>query len=137
MAVKIRLKRLGRRNRPFYRVCVFDARTRRDGAPIEELGAYDPMAESFGEKVKVKEDRLSYWLSVGAQPSETVASFMRKLGIDRRGNRTRPAADPVATSVPEGDEAAPEVTDAVAATPAADDAAPAADGTGAPDEQVG
>ena len=83
MAVKIRLKRIGRTNRPFYRICVFDSRTRRDGAPIEELGSYDPRARTFAEKVKLDAERATYWVGVGAQPSETVQSFFRKLGVKR------------------------------------------------------
>jgi small subunit ribosomal protein S16 len=83
MAVKIRLKRMGRRNAPHYRICVFDSRTRRDGTPIEELGTYDPSAKSFAEKVKLDADRARYWLGVGAAPSETVASFLKRLGIRR------------------------------------------------------
>jgi len=91
MATRIRLKRIGRTNRPSYRICVFDARTRRDGPPIEELGSYDPRAKGFTDKVKLDRVRAVYWLGVGAKPSETVNSFFRKLGV-RRG-ATFPAAE--------------------------------------------
>ena len=85
MATVIRLSRRGRRNRPHYRVGVFDRRTRRDGPPIEHLGHYDPYIESDAEKVTLNEDRICYWLSVGADVSETVASFLKKRGIDLSG----------------------------------------------------
>ena len=81
MAVRIRCKRLGRRNRPFYRISVFDARTRRDGRSIEDIGTYDVMAPDERKIYSLKTDRLKYWLSVGAKPSETVASIIKKLGI--------------------------------------------------------
>lgn len=81
MAVRIRLTRMGRRNRPFYRIGAFDARTRRDGRPIEYLGTYDPLNAKVEEQVKLDAERLAHWLSVGAQPSETVASFLKKQGI--------------------------------------------------------
>lgn len=85
MAVRIRLKRMGRKNRPFYRICVFDGRTRRDGAPVEELGSYDPRGETFADKVQLKKARAHYWLGVGALPTETVASILRKAGVRKGG----------------------------------------------------
>ena len=81
MAVRIRCKRMGRRNRPFYRISVFDSRTRRDGRSIEDIGTYDVMAADDSKVYSLKTDRLKYWLSVGAKPSETVASIIKKLGI--------------------------------------------------------
>lgn len=82
MSVRIRLTRMGRKNRPFYRIGAFDNRTRRDGAPVEELGTYDPINSKPEEQVRLKEDRIRHWLSVGAIPSETVASMIRKAGIE-------------------------------------------------------
>ena len=82
MAVKIRLKRLGNRNRPFYRVTAVDERNKRDGAVIEELGTYNPVDKLEERQVKLKLDRCAYWLSVGAQPSETVAGILRKAGLN-------------------------------------------------------
>ena len=81
MAVRIRLKRMGRRNRAFFRICAFDAREERDGRSIEQLGTYDPMEKEESKKVVLKRDRIEYWLSVGAQPSETVASILKKNDI--------------------------------------------------------
>ncbi|MDG2148934.1 MAG: 30S ribosomal protein S16 [Planctomycetota bacterium] len=85
MAVRIRLKRTGRRNRPFYRICVFDSRTRRDGKPIEELGSYDPRGDDWTQKVKLKRARAHHWLTVGALPSETVGSILRRFGVRKDG----------------------------------------------------
>ena len=86
MAVKIRLKRFGRTNRPHYRICVFDGRTRRDGTPIEEIGSYDPAGKALDDKVRIDAERALYWLGVGAQPSETVASILRKKGLRKGGS---------------------------------------------------
>jgi small subunit ribosomal protein S16 len=76
--VRLRLKRMGRRNRAFFRICAFDAREERDGRSIEQLGTYDPMEKDESKKVVLKRDRIEYWLSVGAQPTETVASILKK-----------------------------------------------------------
>ncbi|MCR4289656.1 MAG: 30S ribosomal protein S16 [Candidatus Scalindua sp.] len=76
--VKLRLKRMGRKNRAFFRLCAFDAREERDGRSIEQLGTYDPMAKDEEKKVVLKRERIEYWLSVGAQPTETVASILKK-----------------------------------------------------------
>ena len=76
--VKIRLKRMGRRNRAFFRICAFDAREERDGRSIEQLGTYDPREKDESKKVVLKRERIEYWLSVGAQPTETVASILKK-----------------------------------------------------------
>ena len=75
--VKIRLKRMGRRNRAFFRICAFDAREERDGRSIEQLGTYDPREKDESKKVVLKRERIEYWLSVGAQPTETVASILK------------------------------------------------------------
>ena len=87
MAVVLRLKRFGRRNRPFYRICVMDRHTRRDGRAIEELGHYSPIDPKKGKHFVLNVERARYWLSVGAQPSRTVASFLRASGIDIKGAR--------------------------------------------------
>ncbi|MHC4064495.1 MAG: 30S ribosomal protein S16 [Planctomycetota bacterium] len=86
MAVRLRLKRLGRRHRPFYRVAAMDGRTQRDGRVIEELGYYDPVAKDESKQLVLRQERIDYWLSVGAQPTDTV----RRL-IDR--NRTTSAGE--------------------------------------------
>lgn len=76
MSVKIRLKRMGAKNAPAYRIVVADSRSPRDGRFIEELGSYDP--KKGGVNYTLDLDRANYWIKVGAQPSETVASFIKK-----------------------------------------------------------
>ena len=75
--VKIRLRRVGAKKAPFYRIVVADSRSPRDGRFIEEIGTYDPMAE--GEKIKVDMDRAKYWIANGAQPTDTVRGLMKKV----------------------------------------------------------
>jgi small subunit ribosomal protein S16 len=76
MAVKIRMKRVGAKNAPVFRIVVADGRSPRDGKFIEELGTYQPLKK--GENFKMDLERAKYWLSKGAQPSDTVASFIKK-----------------------------------------------------------
>lgn len=78
MAVRIRLKRMGRKNRPFYRIGAFDAHEERDGRYLEHLGHYDPMEKDDEKKIVLKKERIEHWISVGAKPTETVASFLKK-----------------------------------------------------------
>ena len=80
--VRLRLKRFGRRHRPFYRVCAIDQRFARDSDPIEELGFYDPLESDTAKSIRINAERAQYWLSVGAQPTSTVRSIFRKAGID-------------------------------------------------------
>lgn len=80
--VRLRLKRFGRKHRPFYRLNAIDARSPRDGRVIEELGHFDPLLADEDKQVVFKGDRVKYWLSVGAQPSDTVASLLKRTGID-------------------------------------------------------
>ena len=75
--VKIRLRRMGAKKAPFYRIVVADSRCPRDGRFIEEIGTYDPMAE--GENIKVDLERAKYWVSNGAQPTETVRGLLTKV----------------------------------------------------------
>ena len=79
--VRIRLSRCGRTHKAYWRIGAFDARTRRDGRPIEYLGSYDPHQVEDADKVKMNRERIEYWLSKGAQPSETVAQILRKQGV--------------------------------------------------------
>jgi small subunit ribosomal protein S16 len=76
MSVKIRMKRVGAKNTPAFRIVVADSRSPRDGKFIEEIGAYNPLKK--GDNFSLKLDRAQYWLSKGAQPSDTVASFIKK-----------------------------------------------------------
>lgn len=82
MAVRLRLNRLGRRHRPFYRVAAMDSRAKRDGRVIEELGFYDPLAKEGDAGLKINKERAEYWLGVGALPSETVRTLLRRSGIE-------------------------------------------------------
>lgn len=79
--VTLRLKRTGRRHRPFYRIVAVDRQARRDGAPIEELGHYDPLEKDAVKQLVVNPERASYWLGVGAQPSPTVAKLLKRAGV--------------------------------------------------------
>ncbi|MCB1682337.1 MAG: 30S ribosomal protein S16 [Rhodospirillales bacterium] len=82
MALAIRLTRGGRKNRPYYRIVVADKRMPRDGRFIEKLGTYDPLLPSDNEnRVRLVKERIEYWLSQGAKPSERVAIFLGKAGI--------------------------------------------------------
>ncbi len=81
MAVRIRLKRTGRRNRPSFRFCVFDATTRRDGDPLEVLGSYNPIREDFEERVDIDEGKLHKWLNDGAKPTDNVRSILEKAEV--------------------------------------------------------
>ncbi len=76
--VKIRLRRMGAKKAPYYRIIVADSRCPRDGRFIEELGTYDPMAEGE-QKIKVDMERAQYWIANGAQPTETVRGLLKKV----------------------------------------------------------
>lgn len=78
MSVRIRMKKFGRKHRPFFRVVAVDARCPRDGRVLEELGTYDPLVPETDARVQLKADRVLYWLSVGAQPSDKVAVMIKK-----------------------------------------------------------
>ncbi|MEE8479063.1 MAG: 30S ribosomal protein S16 [Candidatus Neomarinimicrobiota bacterium] len=81
MATRIRLKRIGRKNKPFYRVVVMDSRKRRDGAAIEELGWYNPIAKDKTNNFELKEERILHWLQLGALPSDIAHKLMKRAGI--------------------------------------------------------
>lgn len=85
MGVRIRMKRLGRKHRPFFRICVMAQHKHREAPPIEEVGTYDPMVADKAARVKMDLERIQYWISVGAQPSETVAALIRKVKANRFG----------------------------------------------------
>ena len=79
MAVKIRLRRMGQKKAPFYRIIVADSRSPRDGKFIEEVGYYNPMTNPA--EIKVDADKVQKWLDSGAQPTETVKSILNKSGL--------------------------------------------------------
>jgi small subunit ribosomal protein S16 len=74
------MKRLGRKHRPFFRICAVDSHAQRDGRVIEELGTYDPMVSDTDARVLLAADRVQYWLSVGALPSGKVRTLIKKYG---------------------------------------------------------
>ncbi len=76
MAVRLRLQRMGKPKRPYYRVVAVEQKSKRDGQPIEILGQYDPISED--NKFNVNMERINYWLGTGAKPSETVAALIKK-----------------------------------------------------------
>jgi small subunit ribosomal protein S16 len=78
VAVRIRMKMMGRKHRQYFRIVAIDGRQPRDGRVLEELGSYDPQIKNTDERVKLKPDRIKYWMSVGARPSENVEVFLKK-----------------------------------------------------------
>ena len=130
------MKKMGRTHRPFFRVCAMDKRSPRDGRVIEELGTYDPMCPETDARVTLKAERIDYWLSVGAQPSDKVATLIKKYGtngshleaqqeaMDRLSTRKNYTPAPAQAKKQEEEpkaKAAPEVEEA-AAEPAAEEA---------------
>lgn len=84
MSVKIRLKRFGAKKKPFYRIVVADSRSPRDGRFIDEIGYYNPVTEPA--ELKIDPEKARKWLNVGAQPSDTVRSLLKKEGIFGKSN---------------------------------------------------
>ena len=80
MAVVIRMKRMGRKNREYYRICASDRRSPRDGRVIEEIGTYDPHVKETDARCTLDGARVQHWLSVGAQPSDAVRVLIKKYG---------------------------------------------------------
>ena len=91
MATKIRLKRIGRRNRPFYRLIVIDSRKRRDGAAIEQIGWYNPIDPKHS--YEIMDDRILYWLGEGAIPSNAVKKIMKRDGLALRWHLMQQGVD--------------------------------------------
>lgn len=146
MAVRIRMKKLGRKHRPFFRICATDGRSPRDGRTIEELGTYDPSVPDVDARAVLNHERVAYWLGVGAQPSVNVNVLIQKYGPNgthlelQRAARERlampkivpPTPEPVALEVPAAQPPAEEAPAAEATTeeaPSAESVAaePAAD----------
>ena len=118
MAVKLRLKRMGRKNHPFYRLNAIDSRSPRDGRVIEQLGHYDPRNKDQSKQFVADIERCKYWLSVGAVPSETVSSLLKKSGVEHKSLRLPKPGKPKAAPAPAGAEGG-------AAAPAPEEAKPA------------
>ena len=143
MSVSIRLSRGGSKKRPYYKVVVSNSRAPRDGKYLEQLGTYNPLlAKDDTNRVRLIEDRIKYWLSVGAQPTDRVARMLDKAGIKERaatnnpqkaepGKKAKDRAEEKAEKLREAEEAAaaaaaaPAVEEAPAAEEVAAEAAPA------------
>lgn len=90
MSLKLRLARAGTKKRPYYHVVVSDARSPRDGRFIEKVGTYDPVLADKTARVKLVAERCTYWLGVGAQPTDRVARFLDAAGLKTRAPRNNP-----------------------------------------------
>jgi len=91
LAVHIRLRRMGKKKRPFYRIVAADSRRARDGRFLEVLGTYNPIERPA--VVSVKEERLTYWLNAGAEPSDTVSSLLTQIGFIEKYRKARTGED--------------------------------------------
>ena len=122
MAISIRLARGGAKKRPYYRIVVADSRRARDGKFLEQLGTYNPLlAKDDENRVRLIEDRIRYWLSVGAQPTDRVHRFLDKAGILERAAKNNPKkGEP-------GDNAKERAEEKAAKIAAAEEAAKAAE----------
>ncbi len=133
MAVKIRMKMMGRKHRPFFRICAIDSRNPRDGRVLEELGTYDPMVNETDARTSLKPERIAYWIGVGAQPSDRVRTLLKKYGTNgthvsqQTAARERLAAPKIVPAagepvyVPPAEGAAPAETAEAPASPAAEE----------------
>ena len=88
MAVKIRLARGGAKKRPFYKIVASDARSARDGDFIEKLGTFNPLLPKDGERVQLNAERVKYWLSVGATPTDVISRILVQLGLAQESKKT-------------------------------------------------
>ena len=144
MSVSLRLSRGGSKKRPYYKVVVANSRAPRDGKYLEQVGTYNPLlAKDDENRVRLVEDRVRYWLGVGAQPTDRVARMLDKAGIKERaatenlkkgepGKKAKERAEEKAEKAREAEEAAKEAAAApaveeVAEAPAAEEAAPVAE----------
>src|SRR6478736_6045263 len=123
MALAIRLSRGGSKKRPYYRIVVADSRRARDGRFIEKVGTYNPLlAKDSPERVKLDNDRITHWLSVGAQPSDRVLRFLVAAEVEAATAEPTPEAEQVA-------EATAEETPAAEETQAAESSSEPAEGS--------
>src|SRR5438105_8496734 len=119
MSVKLRLKRMGRSNRAFFRLNAIDSRAPRDGRVIEELGHYDPREKDQAKQFVANLDRCKQWLDKGAIPSETVSSLLKKSGVEHKQLKLPKPGKPKAVPVAAAESPAkPQAAAAEAPTPA-------------------
>ena len=140
MAVKIRMKKMGRTHRPFFRICAVDSRAPRDGRVIEQLGTYDPMVPELDARAILKGERIQYWLGVGAQPSPKVGTLIKKYGkdgthLDAQTEAISRLSERRAKSIEQAREAAAAVKIPDVTKPA-EDPAPAAEGEAKPEGEA-
>ena len=145
MSVRIRMKKLGRKHRPYYRICAMDIRRPRDGRVLEELGTYDPMIPETDARAVLNGERIAHWLSVGAQPSDKVRVLIKKYGekgthvaaqqaaLDRLAqSRRRPEPPAPMPKTPEpaptAEETSAEVAEKTTEQPVEDSPKPAEEG---------
>ena len=131
MSVSLRLSRGGSKKRPYYKIVVANSRAPRDGKYLEQVGTYNPLlAKDDANRVRLVEDRVKYWLGVGAQPTDRVARMLDKAGIKERaatvnpskgepGKKAKERAEEKAEKIREAEEAAREAAEAAAAAAAA------------------
>ncbi|MBM80224.1 MAG: 30S ribosomal protein S16 [Planctomycetaceae bacterium] len=132
MAVRIRMKRLGRKHRPFYRIAVMDSQRARDSKSIEDVGTYDPMVSDKSARVNLNMERIDYWMSVGAKPSDKVAVLIKKVKANDFGEAKAPPPLTPPKAPPEPEPEAP----AEAAEGEATESAEAEGGEEAPAEEA-
>jgi small subunit ribosomal protein S16 len=101
------MKKLGRKHRPFFRICAMDSRKPRDGRAIEELGHYDPMVRDKSQRVTLNMERIDYWMSVGATPSDKVAVLIKKVKANKWGEASAPPPLTPPKAPPEPEPEAP------------------------------
>jgi small subunit ribosomal protein S16 len=143
VAVRIRMKKLGRKHRPYFRICAIDSRAPRDGKVLEELGSYDPMVKETDARALLKGERINYWIGVGALPSENVRVLIKKYGangthleqqkaaLDRlKINRPSAPAPWAPPPKPPEPEAPPAVEATAEGAPAEGEAVPAGESAG-------
>jgi small subunit ribosomal protein S16 len=147
MSVSIRLSRGGAKKRPYYRIVVSNSRSPRDGKYLEQVGTYNPvLAKEDENRVKLVEDRVRYWIGVGAQPTDRVARLLDKAGIKERaatnnpnkaepGKKAKERAEDKAQKAREAEEAAAEAA-AAAKAPSAEAPAEGAENPGAEEPRV-
>ncbi len=148
MAISLRLSRGGAKKRPYYRIVVADSRSPRDGKYLEQVGTYNPvLAKGDENRVKLNEDRIRYWLGVGAQPTDRVARFLDTAGIKERaatsnpkkgepGEKAKERAEEKAAKLAEAEEAAKAAAEAPVQEEAAAEEAPAVEEAPAAEAQA-
>jgi small subunit ribosomal protein S16 len=117
VSVRIRMRLHGRKHRPFFRICVIDRQKARDGLPIEEVGTYDPTIRDKAARVKLDMERVEFWISKGALPSDRVATLIKKIKANDFGtakappDRVAPKPLPAADAAPSEDAPAAEASE--------------------------